>query len=215
MKKLPTGSICYRCENKAEKRERDKDGIFTGNYICKNCYQKDYWIFNKDRINKDRRSLAQCRNGELSPYSNIGKGYIFEQIICITLGLNNCNIEKDNWNSPIDIDKHEKYGYISCKGANIRYGEWHFTNIRRCIVRKKFDTLILICMSKDRKNVERVYVIPIEETIGRDNITIYDNPSRSAWYEKYRIDETPFNNTYHNMSLKNCNVLKDINKYAT
>lgn len=197
MKRLPIGSICYRCGNKAEKRERNKEGVSTGNYICKNCYQKDYWIFNKDRINKDKRSLTLCRNGELSPYSNTGKGYIFEQIICITLGVNNCNIKKDNWNSPIDIDKHEKYGYISCKGANI--------SIRRC---EKFDTLILICMSKDRKNVERVYVIPVEETIGRDNITIYDNPSRAVWYEKYRIDGEPFNNTYHNMKLENCKVLK-------
>lgn len=75
---------------------------------------------------------------------------------------------------------------------------------------KYCDTFFFVCMdrSKPWKNVERVYVIPKDIVIKRSSITIYKNPSRSAWYEDFRIDERPFNDVYHNMSLGNCKVLK-------
>jgi hypothetical protein len=203
---IPHGELCYICGLIAQKAERNQ-GIFTGKYLCIICYSrkknKDYLMKNKDKINKERRAIRNWRNGQLDPHSNLGKGFISEQIVCITLGLRNCNIETDNWNSHTDIDKHEKYGYISVKGANIKRGEWHFSNTGEGI----FDTLIIICMGSN-KNIERVYAIPAIEAKIRNTICIYKNPCREGWYEKYRIDESPFDITYHNMKLSDCKILR-------
>lgn len=203
MRKISPHEICHICGKTAGKREWDNKGIFTGKYLCIRHYNMNYRMRHKDDMDKTKKELRNCRNGQLDPHSNTGKGFIFEQIVCKTLGIRNCNIELDNWNSHTDIDKHEKYGYISAKGANVRLGEWSFSNIDAGI----FDTLILICMSSD-KNVERVYAIPVTEAKKRSSVCVRLNPSRGAWYEKYRIDESPFDRTYHNIKLEDCKVLR-------
>ncbi len=50
-------------------------------------------------------------------------------------------------------------------------------------------------MDKYRKSIQRVYVFPYEEVIKRKGITIYNN-STSHWYDKYRVDEEPYNDVY-------------------
>lgn len=57
-------------------------------------------------------------------------------------------------------------------------------------------------MSKDRKNIERVYIFPKKEIIIRNGVTIYKNPTRAVWYEKYRVDEKPYNDAYHSLLRK-------------
>lgn len=54
-------------------------------------------------------------------------------------------------------------------------------------------------MDENWNNVIRVYAIPIEEIIERSSITIIENPSRVTWYDKYEIDERPYNDYYHEL----------------
>ena len=42
----------------------------------------------------------------------------------------------------------------------------------------------------------------------KNGISISINSSSYSWYEKYRIDETPYNEAYHSLKLKDCPVLK-------
>ena len=65
-------------------------------------------------------------------------------------------------------------------------------------------------MSKDWKDVDRIYIIPESEAKEGTSITISKNPYRGIpWYEKYRVDEKPYNEAYHSLSIEDCSVLKD------
>ena len=45
----------------------------------------------------------------------------------------------------------------------------------------------MYCASKDRKDIERIYIFPMEEISKRKTITIVKNPSKGKlWYEKYK-----------------------------
>lgn len=60
-----------------------------------------------------------------------------------------------------------------------------------------------IVVEKPWKNVKRVYVIPEDssELYGKIYISIYDKPSRESKWEKFRVDEKPYNDTYHKMDM--------------
>lgn len=64
------------------------------------------------------------------------------------------------------------------------------------------------------KNIERVYAIPYIQMAGEYRIYIHRDlskltrHSRYEYLEQFRIDITPFNNTYHDMKLENCKVLR-------
>lgn len=154
-----------------------------------NCYWNDWYHNHREKILIKK---SQWRKGELNSESTKGRSYIYEQIICITLDVKNLNIENDNWNFPTDGDKHEKYGYLSIKGAVLEYcGDWGFADTNK----GKFNTLMLICMSKDNEHVDRVYAVPEEEAKKRTGIKI--SIGSKSWIDKYIIDEKPFDDNYH------------------
>ena len=150
-------------------------------------------------MDKERRDF---RNDNLDPDSPTGKGYIGEQITCSVRGIKNLNIEKDNFEVPIDHSIDSEYGTVQSKCAvySSVYRMWKlYTENER---KKDFDYLFVYCMSNDMKNVERVYIIPWEEVIKRKSISIVKDPSKGVqWYEKYRVDEKPYNDAYHSMDL--------------
>jgi len=71
--------------------------------------------------------------------------------------------------------------------------------------------------NKPWKNVERVYKIPQEEFVNRKGIAIVKNPTDcvgdpvTPWYEKYRIDEKPFNGTWHDFKDKGY-IIRDVRR---
>lgn len=55
---------------------------------------------------------------------------------------------------------------------------------------KEFDYLILYCIGKDGKIIERIYIIPSSEIFERQQLKITKNPSKGIqWYEQYRIND--------------------------
>ncbi len=71
-----------------------------------------------------------------------------------------------------------------------------------------FDNLFAICMDDcwPWKNVEMVYAIPWEVACGNIRFSIYKESFKNEWCEEFRIDEKPFNDTYHNMKLSDCPI---------
>lgn len=173
-------------------------------YLCDNCHSK--FGDSKDNTIKNMR---QFRTGMLDPSSAQGKGFIGARIIAKTLGLDDCNIKTNNFNFYIDLSKHSVYGYIEVKTATFSRIDktWNFNTNRE----QDYDTLVLICMDENWNDIERIYAIPWEYSIKRKHITIYENPSRYCWYEKFRIDEKLYNDIFHNMKIENCQVLKNRN----
>lgn len=159
-----------------------------------------------------RKLMAKSRNKQLPKDSPRGKGFIGEQLFCITRGADNCNLELDNFNSKIDVIDKE-YGLVQIKtpSFSIESRKWNVI----IGAEHNFDILAIICMSRDFKNVERVYIILvfIEELFGETQISIYEDFSKTRiiskfkWVEKYMVDEKPYNDTYHRMRLENCSVL--------
>lgn len=187
----------HRCGNELipthAYQKYDKEGNWTGEWICRNCRQKE---------------LADCRNNNLDPRSAHGIGFICEQITCKTRGVDNLNILYDNFNTPIDHNRDPELGIIQTKGAiyNASNRDWCIYVKRE--QEKEFNYMIVICMSKDMKNVERVYIFPKKEILKRNSIRIYKNSSRGTYYEKYKVDEKPYNDAYHNFDESDYTILK-------
>lgn len=165
----------------------------TGKWICRSCHQKE---------------LADYRNNNLDPLSEHGIGYICEQITCKVRRVDNLNMVHDNFNTPIDHSRDHKLGIIQTKGAiyNAFNRDWCIYVKRE--QEKEFDYLFVICMSEDMKNVERVYIFPKKVILDRNSIRIYKNSSRGTYYDKYRIDEKPYNDAYHNFDENDYAILK-------
>lgn len=198
-KKVP-GRICYICDTDETihwHSDHDEKGFSTGKWLCNKCFKNLPGNYN-DIV----KSMTQSRNKQLSRYSSKGIGFIGEMIVSTTLGLYNCNLIMDNFNFPIDLYSHEKYGKIQVKTKQPYYGDW----AAKCI-KYPFDTLFVVCMDKGMKNVERVYAIPEEELGHVTGVSILKN-NNSKW-EKFRINEKSYNDTYHKMDIGRCPVLKN------
>lgn len=185
--------------------------------FCSNCGEKIKNVC-YDILNEYNSSVIGClcpkcksadwRIGNLDPKSSIGKGFIGQQIVAKTFGVEDCNLKMDNFNFYVDLCKHSDYGYIEVKISSYykEHRAWSFDTRRE----QYYDNLFLVCMDGNWpwKDVKRMYAIPWEAVGYRKRINIYKNPSRGGWYKEFRIDEKPFNDTYHNMKLENCKVLR-------
>lgn len=212
---------CCQCEESLKNlrycRYKDKNGNWDKkSFICNTCYQKEYRKRYPDIVKRHNNELCRASNwkiGELDPYTSSGKGYIIEQFCCKTLGVKNFNVENNSFLSKYDAIKHPVYGNIQIKGAsyNIIERSWNRT-IGEAGLGQDFDTLIFACMDRYMpwKNVERIYAIPEIDIYGKRSVTIYKYPSPSlgSKWEDYIIDEKPFNESYHNLTIEDCPSLR-------
>lgn len=186
-------------------KEYDKEGRWTYRWLCMNCWSRHNEKNNPFSKSNIMRSLRDHRIGNLDPNCSSAKGDMFEEITCMVRKVKNLNKENDNYRSPIDHSLDTEYGILQTKGAiyDSINGNWHcnWSNEHN----KEFDNLIFYCMSKDRKNIERVYIFPRREVIRITTIGIYKNLSKGGggWYEKYRVDEKPYNDAYHSLYENN------------
>lgn len=166
-------------------------------FLCDKCW-------NKVEYNAD------WRDGNLDPESPPGKGFATEMTVAKVRNLKNCNLELDNFNAKFDLSIDPEYGKPQVKGPTLIAGMWHAV----MGIRHNFDHLWIVCMDKKREHVKRVYIIPKLELINYTHIDIYEDWSRVKggskfeWIEKYRVDEKPYDDAYHDLKLDNCNVLR-------
>lgn len=216
MKYYNRTNTCDRCGNRLIScdtyREHDKEGKWTGKWLCRSCWNTTDYDKRPDSIANIIKSLRDHRMGNLDPNSTSGKGYILEVITCKARGIKNLNCENYNFHTPIDHSTDPEYGILQSKGATYSpiYRTWHldWSNEHS----KDFDNLIFYCMSKYMKSVERIYIFPYEEVIMRSGISITKNFScqtHMSWYEKYEVDEKQYNDTYRNLKLIDCPGLRN------
>lgn len=209
---VPSGKrVCHKCGIEPPYTTQwhldyNDIGNWTGKWLCHKCYNK----YDPYSSNNKQKLETLWRNKEIDKYSNVGIGFIGQSILAKKFNIIDCNIKTDNFNSKFDLYDPNKYGKIQVKTRTLNkdYGIWGgITLNEEC----NFDTLFIICMSNDMKNVERVYIIPELELYGERSITIYkdcSSPKRSR-FERFRVDERSYNDTYHNLKLENCTVLKN------
>jgi len=200
-----------KCENKLTPAYKEyEQGKWTGKWLCREHWRKNDYNKRPDNYNNNIKEMRPCRNKiiDLSDLSNITDqdlGHIGEEIGCRTLKIKNRNIEEDNYGGNqyteghSDTLKHMIYGFIEIKTATFdpnRFGTTKGAWGASLGMGRECDNILVICMDENRNRVKRTYMIPFIEVFGQTNITINVNGTR---YEKFRIDEKPYDETWQNM----------------
>ncbi len=186
----------------------DENGNKTNMFLCSKCYMK---VYNREPYshNSIKKYMCNCRFNtdvglsKFDEFSERDKGRIGEDIASYTLGVDNQNDISNNYNSLYDLVCHQIYGRIEVKTASfdIMNKSWDGT----VDIDHNFDTLVILCMDNEKpwRHVKRVYIIPEDcsELYGKRYVCIYENPSRESKWEKFRVDEKPYNDTYHKMDM--------------
>jgi len=166
--------------------EDDGKGYRTGKWFCQSCYKKNE--YRKGNTNANLiNEMRDRRTGNLDPNSTQAKGDKFEELTSRWRGIKILSKDSDNYKLPYDHSIDIELGIIDTKGSfysEISTYEWVFNVIRE--YRKDTNSAICYCTSKDGKYIARIYIFPRKEFF-RNNICIYENPSKTVWYEKYRV----------------------------
>lgn len=157
-----------------------------------------------------------CKNRQFRTTHSYGKGIIGEAVIMDVRKIKNYNIEVNNFCAKFDLFGDFEYGVIQVKTKISLFGDCcaYFGE------EHNFHTLFFLCMSKDRKIIERIYIIPEKELYDITGITIkYNNNSK---WEKFRLDDISlqqYNGAYQNLMKylkdKKFFSFKDIEKWLT
>ena len=196
-------------------------GTLNGTEICDNCGKLNK--VNQNWSYKDNQRLCVAcyqktskdyKNGNLDSESTVGFGFIGQRVVAKTLGLDleyDCNCS-EGFNHPYDLyDK--KLGYINVKARILKNNNsWVF----KLIQKEMPDTYILLGFSKDKSNIEHVWVTEPEDDLTFDekkfkykqDISITNSEKGLKRAEPWEVDVEPYNDAYHNMSLENCKVLR-------
>lgn len=166
--------------------------------LCHNCYTAEHhkspggWV---TLIN----SLSNHKIGSLRIESETGKGLIGEAVIAKVRGLEIVAIKQDNFRAKLDLSFDNEYHNIQVKTSTPHYGDLYASLGKDY----NFDTLFGLCIDKNMKNIVRVYAIAEEELHGIQNISFRrsPHPSIGSKWERFRIDEKSYNDTYQNLML--------------
>lgn len=187
-------------------KEYDENGDWTGKWDCKNCHQ----IYDHNSQNNIIKSLRDRRTGNLT-YERHILGDNCEDLTCIIFGVKRLSVEYDKYSrlsvdhGPITKQISTMIGYKliylygkvpQTKGRcySPRDGRWDTKSEKD----KKFNILILYCLSEDGKTIERIYIIPKEKVVQTSGINICKNPTDSwgnhitSLYEEYKVTDEMF-----------------------
>lgn len=201
---------CCKCGKEGTTyKDYDSKGVWTGRWWCRSCWTHDNAKNNPDSFYNVTKSMRPCRNKGIDKDSTFGKGFRGEQLFCKIRDDENCNIKLDNFTSMIDVfDKEYCKVQVKTVSLSLEYGKWKANDIN-----KNCDTVVIICMDNDFKNVLRVYIIS-RKYIAGNNVTITESASSISKWKTFRLDECEeklYNDIYHDMKIEDCPVLKTVN----
>lgn len=194
----------------------NKEGMRTDKWICSKHWAR-YYNHSPNGILTLQKSLRNRRLGIQNPDSPNAIGDRGERLTDNIFRTIRLSVKNDCYNGPLDHSQIPKGIFVNIreklidlsekipqsKIANFstdlgRNGGWYF-KYRTIEYKKKYDIMILWCISKDKLCIERGYIIPKDRINKITSIAIIKNPSRRVWYDKYRIT--------------NENILEQINEY--
>lgn len=162
-----------------------------------------------DSRNNLIKSMRDHRIGNLDPDCNNALGDDCEELTGRLFEVKILSIEYDKYSQlPLDhspipegvslmigeklVDLSGKIPQTKGRRYNTDRKSWQLATEREWY--KEFDVVIVYCVSKDRKYIERIYIIPKEEILEIKCIAIYKYDSKgnlyeNGWYEKYRVKD--------------------------
>lgn len=185
-------------------REYDNYGNWTGRWLCEVCHGR----YSFHSSNNTMKKMRDSRTGNLDSNCNVAKGDKGEELTDRIFETKRLSVLYDKYGLPLDhthipqgisleiggklVDvsgkiPQTKLSYFS-RDIGAKGGWNHGYGLRE--IDKKFDVMILWCMSKDGEYVEIGYIIPKIEIDKRQSVAIVKDNSRSpGWYEKYSITD--------------------------
>ncbi len=137
-------------------------------------------------------------------FNNIGrkKEYIGDLVTIKARGLKNCSLNIYDPTPRFDIVPDSEYGIIKTKFII------PCDNERKTYIgtSRNFDTLFLVILNKGKRIVEKIYAIPKKELEGKRVVSITDT---GCIYEKFRINEKPYNDIYSYMKTEKYSITED------
>lgn len=204
---LKNGDVCRRHLVLGKTcMERDLNGNTTGKYVCLRCYNNIYSVKLPDSHQNIQKQMRDSRLCNLDINSESGKTFVLEQVTSKARGIENLNLKNDNFRSKNDHSIDKDYGILDTKVSVLGFNSWQF-NVTK-LKRKEFDNMIGHCTDRHMRNVVKTVIIPKFEIMKRESIKIYKN-DEYRWYEKYIVDEKPYNDAYHNLNEEDLSILKN------
>lgn len=188
------------------RHETDKNGKKIDEYVCRIHGLRRYQIYDSNSTLNAHKLLAHRRTGNLNNSEHI-LGDNCQRHAYEWLGCEDLNKKNDNYCTPIDcspihggisiiiggklLNLSGKVPQIKGRRYNPIYRRWA-THIYSELG-KKFDILILYCISEYGNAIDRIYIFPKEEIVGITGISITEHPTdnvgdaKIGWYEEYRV----------------------------
>lgn len=182
-------------------RDRDDKGNWTGKYICFNCYGKNR---QKNDLNSQQNIIKSIRNprtGNIKKDSEQGMVFITQAVVAKVNNIEDLNIKMDAYNYHIDM-YNDIYGRINVEYSSFRYPYyegWMFNARRVNIIKNEnYDTYILLCLSGDKRSIQRVCIIPNVGEI-KELWTIGININGSK-YDIFQVSPNLYSNEYQSIT---------------
>ncbi len=177
---------------------KDNKGRWDGkSYICKTCHNKKYY-------SETIGPMRKCRSEDIYlkkfiDLSEREKGKLIEDVVAEELGIQNQNVVSDNYNCQCDLTYHEGHGNIQVKARAFVILEnrhkFEFRNIHT------YDTLCIVGVDSDWKNIEYVLMIPTDELenmlnndVEKESISIFKD--KFSAYNEFRIDHVSYDKKF-------------------
>lgn len=203
------GRVC--CECGTSHTHKDSKGVdqwcryiddnkcWNGKWLCFNCNGKYH---QKNDYNSQQNLIKSIRNpraGNIKKDSEQGMVIICQAVVAKLLKTEDLNIKMNNYGCHIDM-YNDEYRRINVEYSSFRFGYgWVFNSRRNGSCKNKndnYDTYILLCISKDRNDIERVRIIPSSKV--RDIWIIGININDYTCH-MFAVDPRLYNDIFHSI----------------
>lgn len=132
------------------------------------------------------------------------KEYIGDLTTIIARNLKNCYLYITRSGFKFGNVSDPDYGIIRTSFRTSYYGDYkiHIGNERG------YDTLMMLGLNREKEIIEKVFAIPYDVLDGKTSITIMKTGQK---YQKFRIDEKPYNKVCQYLKIGNYSMLDNSN----
>lgn len=138
-----------------------------------------------DIIEKDFKNFFNNNTGRK-------KDYIGDLIVAKARGIKNCRLQIIDSVPKFNLLLDPEYGIVKVLFKTSYYEEYKVSIGNG----RGFDTLLIVCINRDKKIIEKVFAIPEKELAKKRFITITKS---GQTYQKFKIDEKPYIHIYNNI----------------
>lgn len=129
------------------------------------------------------------------------KEYMGDLIVAKARNLKDCDLIFTDLSIKFRMSKDPEYGIVKVSFRTSYYGEYKISVGDVTL----FDTLIIIGLNREKNVIEKVFVIPEKDLIGKRFITVTNT---TVSYKKFEVDKKIYAQVYDGMKTGNIPTLE-------